>query len=190
MFYLVTNPFCPYCYINDRELEKEFLELNDLDILLLPMNLEPDLNKFNLELYHHYKISFENELLPYFKKQNYQAKYFRYECVGSSKLVFLTYYFLREFSLGLKFYQEISRKFYETNFDYSDVANLLPIVTSYGISQKNYLDALKDERFEKIYNENLEFVEKLNFEVVPSYYIDKTIYKDYQKAFELLRLKV
>ncbi|MEG0283257.1 MAG: hypothetical protein RR601_00510, partial [Erysipelotrichales bacterium] len=139
MIGLITNPFCPYCYGNDRTLEKEIPTLSDEDIMLMPMDLTPDVQEFDDKLYARYHKMFNDEALPYLHKKGLMnAKYYKQENIAPSKLVFLSYYVLREFNKGLDFYHEVTKRFYETDFYYGDKENLAKIVEFLGVDKEVY----------------------------------------------------
>lgn len=188
MNYLVTNPFCPYCYGNDRTLEKELPDLNDDDIMLLPYTMTPDLQEFDDKLYDGYRKSFENEALPYLKKIEVPLpKFYKKENISPSRLVFITYYFLRDYNLGLQFYHEITKKFYQEDFNYSNVDNLSKLVEDLGVNKKEYLKALDNPVYEQEYEDNLEQVDEFDLESVPAYIIDDELLMGVRKGVEKIK---
>lgn len=188
MIYLVSNPFCPYCYGNDRTLEKELPNLDDNDITILPMNLTPDMQEFDDKMYETYRNMFEKEATSYLNSIGlYDAKYYKKENIVPSKNVFLTYYFLREHNLGLKFYHEVTKRFYESDFNYNDIDSLSAIVVSYGVDKEEYLEAIIDPQYETMYLENMSLVDDADIDTVPTYVIDNEVYGGIKKAIAKIK---
>ena len=176
MYYLVTNPACPYCYGNDRIIERELPNLNDNDIMLLPYTLTADIQEFDNKLYETYKNSFINETIPYLKTLNITLpSFYKKENISPSRLVFITYYYLREKNLGLKFYHEITKRFFQTDFNYGNIDEIAAIVSELGLNKEVYLAALNNPLYEQQYLDNLQQIDELDIESVPAYIIDNEI---------------
>ncbi|MEG0364462.1 MAG: DsbA family protein [Erysipelotrichales bacterium] len=188
MIGLITNPFCPYCYGNDRTLEKEIPTLSDEDIMLMPMDLTPDVQEFDDKLYARYHKMFNDEALPYLHKKGLMnAKYYKQENIAPSKLVFLSYYVLREFNKGLDFYHEVTKRFYETDFYYGDKENLAKIVEFLGVDKEVYFKMLEDKKFESMFEEYQDLVEDSMIDTVPCYVIDGEVYFSITKGVAELK---
>ncbi|MDL2211306.1 DsbA family protein [Erysipelotrichaceae bacterium OttesenSCG-928-M19] len=188
MNYLITNPFCPYCYGNDRVLERELPNLTDEDLMLLPYTLTPDVQEFDDRLYNGYLKAFNNDTLPYLETLDIPLpKYYKKENISPSKLVFITYYYLREKKLGLKFYHEVTREFFQNDLNYSDIEQLSKIVENLGIKKEDYLQALENPIYEQQYLNNLEDIDDMDIESVPSYIIDDEILVGIKKGITKIK---
>ncbi|MEG0686969.1 MAG: DsbA family protein [Erysipelotrichales bacterium] len=177
MIGLITNPFCPYCYGNDRTLEKEIPNLSDEDIMLMPMDLTPDVQEFDDKLYDRYHKIFDNEAIPYLHKKGLMsAKYYKQENIAPSKLVFLSYYVLRDFNKGIQFYHEVTKRFYEGDFNYGKKENLAQIVVELGVDKDEYYKMLEDKKYELLFEEYQDLVEDSMIDTVPCYVIDGEVF--------------
>ncbi|MDR1781874.1 MAG: hypothetical protein LBR40_02630 [Bacilli bacterium] len=188
MNYLITNPACPYCYANVMMMEKELKNLDDNDLYLLPYTLTPDVQEYDDKLYQTTKDNFENNVLEELSKYDIkQPKFYLKENIGSSKLVFMTYYYLREYNLGLKFYHEITKLFYLDDFNYSNINNLTNIIEKLGLNKDDYLNKINN--YEAIYLDELNKVDDYEIESVPAYIIDNEIYYGINKPINILKNK-
>lgn len=187
MNYLATNPFCPYCYVNDRVFEDNLPDFDDSKLMLIPMLLANEAT-FSKSEYLFYQERFEKDTLLYAKQMNQtKLKFFKLENVGPSKLVFKSYYYLRQYGLGLKFYHEVSRRFYESDFNFSEIEQLATIVKLLNGDVAAYYQAMQDEKYEDLYIDYLKMTDDYNIQVVPSYYIEGNVYSDIIKSISFLK---
>lgn len=170
MIYLAVSPFCPYCYANDRLLEQKVPTLDDKDIMLIPHLLTPDLVDYDEKLYESAIKSYEKNALPYLQKLGLNnTKPYKYENVHTSKNVFLSYYYLREFNLGLPFYHEVTKAFWESDFDFSDIDLLATIIAKFDLNIDDYKQHFDDLAYQEMYDQYVEMHDDYDVETVPTY---------------------
>ncbi|WP_423363646.1 DsbA family protein [Mycoplasma sp. P36-A1] len=170
MIYLAVSPFCPYCYANDRILEQEIPTLDDNDITIIPHLLTPDLVDYDEILYNSAISAYKKHALPYLEKKNlFNSKPYKYENVLTSKLVFLSYYYLREFNLGLQFYHEVTRRFWESDFNFGILENLALIVKDFGLNVDDYKIHYDDLAYQEQYDKYLQMHDDYDVDTVPTY---------------------
>lgn len=186
MLQLITNPLCPYCYANDRVLEKIAPNLDDHDIFIMPYEIhskEEDIN-----YYKQLKKSF-SDILDDLKTFDIELpKLYKSENISSSDLIYNTYYYLREFNLGLKFYLEATKRFYQSSLNYNDLDQLGDIVEELGHSKLQYLRSIKSQAYEIMRKENLAIVKQKEIEGAPTFLFEDEIIP-LQKAWNTLKEK-
>lgn len=186
MLTLITNPLSPYCYANDRVLEKIAPTLDDHDIFIMPYEIHP--NDEEVTYYQQLKESFPDILDDLKSYEIDLPKLYKSENISSSDLVYNTYYYLREFNLGLKFYQEVTKRFFQSSLNYNNLDQLGDIIEELGHSKLQYLRSIKSQAYEIMRTENLMIIKEKEIEGAPTFMLEDKIIS-LQKAWDTLEQK-
>lgn len=189
MNYLVTNPFWPYCYGNERILERELPNLSDNDIEIMPMLLTPDVQDFDQETYDFYKENFEKKTIPYLKTLDIDLPVFPdKEKIGKSYNLFCIYEALKKEGLGYKFYSTAARKFFMNELNLNDSNELIKIATDLGANKNLVTSAIDNYDYIKILNEKLSIVDNTyHIQSVPSYVVNNQVYPGIQIGIQKIK---
>lgn len=188
---IILDFVCPYCYVGEKILEKALRE-KDLkpDFRFFPYELSPEPNPQPIVTEAN-KEYFEKNIATWAKEESIPINFPTISPKPRTALAFEGIYVAEKYNKGIEYVRAVLEAYWLHNKDIGNVEVLITIADNLLIPKFEFADDLLSGKFTKAHQKLNAVVSKLDFDVVPTFYINDTQLETFprttQKWLELLK---
>ena len=170
---IILDFVCPYCFVGEKILEKALKEKNlNPEFRFLPYELSPEpkpqpiVNEASREY-------FQKNIVNWAKDENININFPTISPKPRTALAFEGIYVAEKYDKGIKYVRAVLEAYWLHNKDIGNVEVLIEIADNLLIPKFEFADALLSGKFKAIHKKLNDEVSDLDFDVVPTFYIDE-----------------
>lgn len=181
---IILDFICPYCFVGEKILEKALKEKNITpEFKFLPYELSPE-PKPQAVVNEAGKIYFQKNIVEWAESENILINFPTVNPKPRTALAFEGLYTAEKYNKGIEFIRGVLDAYWLHNRDIGNINVLTDVAKNLGIPENEFSESLSSGEFkEQHYKLNLE-VSDYDFDVVPTFYIDKVQLKNFPRRIE------
>ena len=170
---IILDFVCPYCFVGEKILEKALKEKNlNPEFRFLPYELSPEpkpqpiVNEASKEY-------FQKNIVNWAKDENININFPTISPKPRTALAFEGIYVAEKYNKGIEYVRAVLEAYWLHNKDIGNVEVLIEIADNLLVPKFEFADALLSGKFKAIHKKLNDEVSDLDFDVVPTFYIDE-----------------